>query len=153
MAIKAIEKECRSLWSAVVKLRDGACLACLLSAELSTTLESHHLVFRAQGDWRVQFDPDFGVTLCGWHHRQGPQAPHQNNNRFEADILPAAILLMDEERQGKVQAYLESPSPPAKGFPNFEEIRKQLRKLIVELENDYYCDADIDQPDVGWRPS
>ena len=137
----------------MVKLRDGGCVACLLAGRAALGVEAHHIIFQAQGNWRIQYDPDFGLTLCPWHHRHSPEAPHVSPLRFEAEVLPHAIQLMDSPRHEKLLACVSDPSPPAEGYPDFKAIRKRLRARIVELENDYYCDADIERQAVGYRPS
>lgn len=134
MCMTHVEKQCRELYRRAVRLRDRWCQFCGLPDP-----ECHHIVLVAQGDWRVQYDLDYGAGLCAEHHRDCAQAPHVSPERFEAEMLPVILQRMEPARAAKVQAYRPTV---ATGRADFKSIRKRLRKKVEQLDRYNYMDAD-----------
>ena len=142
MAISRVETESTTLWSQAVRLRDRYCQICG-----RPDTEAHHIVFKSQGDWEVQFDSDFGAALCAQHHRGSPQArnaPHANVTIFDAELLPKILARMDPERAHRITEYMALPWSAPAGYPNFPGIRAKLKKEVKQLERDFYMDADCE---------
>ena len=130
-----IERVCRELWALVVKLRDRYCILCG-----APTTDAHHIFFRSQGNWAIQFDTDHGVGLCHDCHEEKPFAPHKNNNLFFEKIIPR----LPEERAKKILKYKNSVKKPNPRPPQWQIIKKLLRTELKRLQETSWMEADID---------
>jgi len=132
------EKKCRELWKQCVKYRDRWCVVCGWA-----TIEAHHIYFQSQGNWKVQYDIDFGVSLCPAGHRYKEFAPHVNNGKFLDKILPR-IRQVDTERAAKVIAFLNEPQKTCAEKPCFAEIAAKLQLQLTELKELYWMNYDCE---------
>lgn len=130
-----IEKICRELWAAIIKLRDRHCQLCGAPAT-----DSHHIFFLSQGNWAILFDTDFGVGLCHDCHEEKPYAPHKNNNLFFEKIIPR----LPEKRAAKILKYKNSVKRPNPLPPPWKIIKGLLRKELKHQQETSWMDADID---------
>ena len=130
-----LEQQCRELWRNIVKLRDRWCQICG-----AIPIESHHIIFQSHGNWQIQFDTDFGVSLCFECHHKKPYAPHVNNKLFLDKIIPR----LPEERALKVSTYLNNPKKPQIIKPDFKLIRHLLKKQLKELKETSWMEQDIE---------
>lgn len=146
MCMSNIERGCRELFSRCVRLRDKCCQVCG-----HTNPECHHLILLSQGNWEIQFDLDFAIALCAEHHRGRPDSPHVSPELFRVRMLEQLYSTMDADRAAKIQKLLIDGPGRAMHKPDFKTIRNRLKEHIRELEDDYYCDADINQMDMRKR--
>jgi len=138
---------CRELYRVAVKLRDKFCQVC----GTPYYLECHHIVLVSTGNWVIQFDMDYAVTICDIHHRGATNAPHVSPERFKNTMLPLLLNTMEPARAAKIQAELDHRSDLPKDKPVWKKIRLKLTATIEEFENDYINDADINKMDVRRR--
>ncbi len=144
MCMSSAEIRCRELYRIAVKARDKYCQVCGTPYKL----ECHHIVLVSKGNWVVQYDLDYAVTLCDGHHRGVAEAPHVSPEQFEEHMLPLLLQTMEPARAAKIQSELDHPSDLPDERPDLKAIRLKLSALIRDFENDYYCDADINQMDL-----
>lgn len=136
------EKKCRVLWRECVKYRDRFCIICgWISPELGQ-LEAHHIWFQSAGNWKVLFDIDFGVSLCFHCHLEKEYAPHVDNEKFLAKILPR-IKQDNPERAAKITNFLNNPKKVLKEKPCYAEIAADLQLKCKELKSLYWMNRYI----------
>jgi hypothetical protein len=141
------KEKCRQLCWKITCYRDKWCQICGKSLGEPAHLEAHHIWFRSQEIWVVQYDPDFMVALDFDCHRLKEWAPHVDNELFIAKLMPR-IIQIDADRANKVNKFLAAPekSEEAKRSrdesPCFAEIAAnltiQLRHTMLQYELDMY---------------
>ena len=99
-------------------------------------LEAHHIYFRSSGNWKIQYDIDFGCALDFTHHHKAPDAPHVNNQAFIDKLMPR----LSHERQAKLCAFLMNPEEICTETPDWHEITTGLALKLRELKEWYEID-------------
>jgi len=127
------------LWWCCVKYRDKWCQICGWTPPEPELLEAHHVYFRSHGCWRVQFDTDFGVSLCHHEHQIAPYAPHQNNERF-LDLIIPRIQQDSPERAARILNFLNNPIELCSEEPDYHKIAGRLRAELKIRKEHYEID-------------
>lgn len=133
----SIELRCMALWYEAVHLQGPYCLSCGQPGA-----EAHHIVLKSSGNWEIQFDTDFGITLCPEEHRGCENAPHVSPDRFETLVLPRLLNTMEPARAAKIQAFLSHSEAIPIGKPDFKAIRRRLTALVRQLQDDSFYEPD-----------
>lgn len=134
--MKAIERQCRSLWYAIVHAEHTWCVLC------GTTwpVEAHHVVAKGRGNAAVQYDPDFGILLCPHCHRLGPVSAHGCPEAFERlRLLPMLDAMEDKAKADKILAGLTDKTP-SRGRVDFKTVRAGLLKRLERAECSWMSD-------------
>ncbi len=119
------EKICRELWAKIVKHRDRWCLLC----GATDNLEAHHLIPKAQGNWTIIYDIDFGVTLCKEHHVDTPRG---------SDLLEKLIIRVRAKNEDRAEKILNQLNKPISPCPiKFEAV---LVKRILRSQYEKICE-------------
>lgn len=134
--MKAIQKKAGQLWSLCVKYRDQYCVICGKTFEKPEMLEAHHIHFRSAGNWKVQYDIDFGCALDHKCHQEAPDAPHVDNQAFIDKLMPR----LSHERQAKLCEFLMNPVEICTEKPDWHEICAGLARKLKELKEWYEID-------------
>jgi len=137
MAKSSVELRCQALWYEAVHLQGPYCLSCG-----QPVAEAHHIALKSSGNWEIQFDTDFGITLCPEEHRGCENAPHVSPERFESLVLPRLLNTMKPARAAKIQAFLNQPEVLPRDKPDFKAIRRRLTALVRELQDDIVYEPD-----------
>ena len=128
------ERQCRELWGAIVRRRDRRCI---LSGE-TCRLEAHHIFFLSQRNWKIIFDPDYGVLLRKKHHDQAHGRAEEQEEVFERIIH--IILQEDEQRALKILKYKNEPKKPQLVDPPFPIIYQRLKEQLNQIEQTAWMD-------------
>ena len=126
------EKICRELWAKIVKHRDRWCLLC----GATDNLEAHHLIPKAQGNWTVIYDIDFGVTLCKEHHVDTPRG---------SELLEKLIIRVrakNEDRAEKILTQLNKPIKPCPILFDAVLVKRILRSQWAKINELSWTDDD-----------
>ena len=132
------EKKCRELWEKIVKHRDRWCLLCVAT----DNLEAHHLINKAQGNWVIIYDIDFGVTLCKKHHVDTPRG---------SELLEKLIIRVrakNEDRADKILTQLNKPITPCPIPFDAVLVKRILRSQYEKICENAWMDSDI-EPSYG----
>lgn len=126
------ERQCRELWSKIVRHRDRWCVLCGSTHEI----EAHHLFNKARGNWTIIYDVDYGVTLCKDHHQDTPVG----SDMFEK--LVARVRVKDESRADKILTRAQKPIAPCPIDFDAKITRALLREQWKKIKNETWMDAD-----------
>ena len=129
------ERQCRELWGAIVKRRDRQCI---LSGS-TYQLEAHHLFLKSQGNWKILFDPDYGVTLDQNYHIEA----HGIDREEIFERIIRIILQEDEERALKILKHKNEPKKSQVINPPFPIIYQRLKEQLNQIEQTAWMDYDI----------
>jgi len=137
------------LWWACVKYRDKWCQICGWTPPEPLLLEAHHVYFKSHGCWRVQFDTDFGVSLCNYEHQHAEYAPHRSNEKFLEMIIPR---IQPDERTAKILKFLNNPIELCSEIPDYHKIRARLREELKLRKEHFEIDKYNHDPIYRGRP-
>ena len=127
-------EHCIKLWSECVSYRDRWCI---ITGEPQG--EAHHLIFRSEGCWQIQFDTDYGVYLCSYCHKEAPYAPHVDREAFEEKVIN---FIEDEVRRQKIIRTWSKAIPLSNGPPPWVEIAGRLALELKERKEQFEMDYD-----------
>ena len=132
------ETKCRELWSKIVKHRDRWCILCGVANEKA--LDAAHIFNKSQGNWKISYNVDYGVTLCNYlgndHHQDMPRG----SDLFEKVI--ARIRQVDEARAEKILAQANKPIAPCV-FPfDAKIVRERLSKQYEKIKEFSWTEDD-----------
>lgn len=140
--MKWIERQCRSLWYAVVHAENPHCLMC----GSTVNIEAHHTVPKSRGNPYVQYDPDYGIGLCAGCHRELPHSAHASPTRFILRAEPKLYAVLGIKRAEKImEAYCYGHACRVK--MDWRLVRNELAKRLEKAECSW-MDADI-EPEYG----
>lgn len=125
---------CIKMWQMCVHYRDRWCV---ITGDPYG--ESHHIVFRSEGNWEIQFDTDYGVFLSAYCHKEASFAPHVDREAFEEKIIG---FIDDEVRRRKILETWCKAIPISQGPPPYEEIAARLAIELKERQEQYEMDYD-----------
>lgn len=139
------EKVCREYWSTCVKTRDKWCI---ITGE--PNIQAHHLFLRSQGNWVVQFDIDYGVSLRSDLHDEMTAEPY--GKLFDKVINRIRqghdeILFGDTQNFGradKILTYKNSVKKPCTIDPDFKLLKRMLSNLLRNLRDQAWTDSDCE---------
>lgn len=136
------EKICRELWAKVVKHRDKWCIFCGSPGSEAFPLEAHHVFNKAQGNWVIIYDIDYGVTFCTKCHVDTPAG----SDVFEQVIIK--VRAKDEARADKILIQANKPIVPC--FYPFDEkvVKNILKRQWNEIKDNNWTEFDI-EPGYG----
>lgn len=134
--MKSIQVKAGELWRLCVKYRDKWCVICGKVLEKPEMLEAHHIYFRSSGNWKVQYDIDFGCALDHKHHQEAPDAPHVDNQAFIDKLLPR----LSHERQAKIAEFLMNPKEVCTEKADYHQICCDLALKLKELQEWFEID-------------
>jgi len=132
------EKQCRELWSKIVKHRDRRCIFCGSPGTEAFPLEAHHVFNKAQGNWVIIYNTDFGVTFCPKCHVDTPVG----SDVFERLIIK--VRAKDEDRADKILVQANKPIAPCIIQFNPKIVKASLKRQWDEISKDSWMDADIE---------
>lgn len=124
---------CIELHSECVRLRDRWCIICGRPGS-----EVHHVIFRSEGCWQIQFDTDYGVYLCSFCHQEAPYAPHIDKEAFEEKFIN---FIEDEGRRQKIIETLSKATPVSNSAP-YDEIAGHLSLELKDRKETYELNYD-----------
>lgn len=122
---KKLVKALDTLWSLVVRTRDGRCVKC----GKTTDLQAHHYII-GRRSLATRFLPDNGVTLCQGchfliHHLHGTVRA----NRAALDFLNICI---NSQAQSNIELVLATGRQSIKlSISDLEEIKNELEKTLA----------------------
>lgn len=108
--------------------------------------EAHHVIFRSEGNWEIQFDTDYGVYLCAYCHKEAPYAPHVDKAAFEEKVIG---FIDDEVRRQKILTTLNK-AIPISGSPPYAEIAAGLALELKERKEQFAMDYDCCPKEI-WK--
>lgn len=130
------ELYCRDLWAKIVRHRDRYCLLC----GATSNLEAHHLFPKAQGNWVIIYDVDFGVTLCNALGNGCHTDTPRGSEKLEKII--AQVRARNEERAEKILTRLNKPIKPCPIPFNPEAVKMELKRQWREIQKLSWTDDD-----------
>lgn len=132
------EKDCRILWSKIVRHRDRKCIFCCSSGSEAFPLGAHHVFNKAQGNWTIIYDVDFGVTFCVQCHVDTPIG----SDLFEKVIIK--VRAVNEARADKILAQANKPIAPC--FYPFEAkiVKNILKQQWAKISETSWMDTDCE---------
>jgi hypothetical protein len=102
-------------------------------------IEIHNILFGSRTWESVAFaDPDMYCALCAGHHRDDPEAAHQNGELF----LAVYLRKIDTDRASKIIRTIETPYK--KRYINWKELAQQVHKEVEEKIGSAWMDNEVD---------
>lgn len=136
------QEHCKKMWEMCIKYRDRWCV---ITGEPHG--EAHHIIYRSEGNWQIQFDTDYGVLLCAYCHKEASYAPHVDKEAFEDKVIG---FIEDEVRRQKILTTLSKAIPISEGPPIYEEIAARLGLELRERKEAYEMNYDCCPREI-WR--
>jgi len=131
------EKQCRELWSKIVRHRDRRCILCGNPGSETFPLAAHHIFNKARGNWVIMYDIDFGVTFCVNCHVDTPVG---------SDIFEQVIIKVRSVNEARALKILDQANKPiAQSFYPFDAkvVRNILKQQWTKISETSWMDADI----------
>ena len=119
------EKQCKELWSKIVKHRDRRCIFCGSPGTEDFPLQAHHVFNKARGNWVITYNVDFGVTFCVRCHVDTPIG----SDIFEQVIIK--VRSVDEARADKILVQANKTIAPC-FYPFDAKVVKNILKQQYE---------------------
>ncbi len=126
------------LWSRAVLARDmHTCQVCG-----SPGHDPHHIWPKSRPNWKIRYDPDFGVTLC--------RRDHDIAGVNHSWLLDKIACRLTDDRLSKICG-MNKVLPKEK--LDVAAMAVALKALVEHYEELEEMNKDCEQPDKRWRPS
>ncbi len=132
------EKQCRELWSKIVRHRDRRCIFCKSTGSETFPLGAHHVFNKAQGNWVIVYDVDYGVTFCVNCHVDTPVG----SDLFKKVIIK--VRAVNEARANKILTQANKPVAPCFYPFNVKVVKNILKQQWNKISKDSWMDDGIE---------